>query len=426
VTAFLGLMNKSNGVTNRQEKMSIRFGRLLGATTEDTAISLAQTSLEGVNELKGRMDSALSARVVASDELSHFETAALSCLKWRIELQGAVFVYGIINRLSGEVTKLDSILECGWMKNTQAFSSGGRTKSVADITSNDKQVIVKQYAKEKLVMVPKQTYGDFFSVVNSRKTNPLSGLSSDAGISTADVFVGGAAGETFESMALSSLKGRSVVVFAYGYSGTGKTTCIFGRGLEDEGSIKRSIRSIQKQNVSNKVIMSRVFELYGTMDLTSAYKTLQSQKKILKTATSSRVFNYSIGKLEFEIDNLHLLDEKVSQLNKERLKGSNNKLDPRLERRIKCTPNNPSSSRGNLFLVFEVQISETKKRGYLMFCDMSGIENPIAIARSIAINPTLDQTVQRNKLSTYLHGEHTPRLPVLDELKNEGFFINET
>ncbi|GAQ89733.1 hypothetical protein KFL_005560120 [Klebsormidium nitens] len=411
MNALLNLL----AMPNARNKRLLRLGRLLGktdSTAQDYAEAWIRETLErNKREIENILSEGSSVGILA---LNLYEDLGRSCLKFRVELQGAVFVYAVVNRLSVPPTRFADLKECQWWIRPGEVRESGSTKP-GEIRSDERHITLGGY-KRLNTKVGEQTFGEFFSVVDSQLTNPRRSLPGDAGISTQDVFEGGA-GETFESMALSTLEGRSVIAFAYGYSGSGKTTCIFGRP-GDEGLLKRCMSSIKAKDPNNAVHLELAFELYGKIDLTQFYdrdKTpnpQQARSKILsRPCTESSVLTHSVPPGEFAVDRL---DGFVETITKDRLARG----------RIKCTPNNPQSSRSHLFLVFRVRNGSTGRNGYLTFCDMAGIENPMEIAETVLVRPDTSEQYRKDKIFSYLRG--TPKQQPLDDLRNEGFFINET
>ena len=86
---------------------------------------------------------------------------------------------------------------------------------------------------------------------------------------------------------------------------------------------------------------------------------------------------------------------------------------------IKPTPNNPQSSRGHLFLIFEVTrnpssppmseddkwfspTGETPKKTYITVIDMAGVENPLTIAQKVnTFGKGMDLSQQKEKMFTW-------------------------
>lgn len=158
-------------------------------------------------------------------------------------------------------------------------------------------------------------------------------------------------------------KGTTVVIFGYGYSGSGKTYTLLG-GINnetnkwDDGIAQHAIQKYINDDSCN-VEMEEVFEMYndsytfgnGKFDYLHPTPNKEPIPGIqLKTG--------SLSSQEFT--------DKIKEINDKRKKLNH----------IKATPNNRESSRGHLFIVLKVKSADGKTEGRLIICDMGGRENP--------------------------------------------------
>jgi hypothetical protein len=300
---------------------------------------------------------------------------------------------------------------CRWMSELHKGKVKWTTNQRAtDVKMEGKSVRLGAYKDKVGKNVKDQVHGDFFAVTDSAQAGHP-----DGGISSRTIFGTGDATEDFGHMISSTLEGRSIIVFGYGYSGTGITTTIFGLKSKDEGLLKLSARSITNEDSANVVEVVRI-ELYGSIDPSSIYDqtVVVRRDDILAKKTHSEVIVYQTVPFDLRPPNYNKLDDTLAVIQRRRTD----------EGRIRCTPNNPESSRDHLFVVLRITNKRTSKVGYLTFCDMGGIENPHAIAKMMYVDSSLDNRARRERLALYLRGSDPT--PMLDVLKNEGYFLSET
>jgi hypothetical protein len=159
---------------------------------------------------------------------------------------------------------------------------------------------------------------------------------------------------------INSLLGRSTILFGYGISGSGKSWTILG-GKDDEGLIPLLIKSLTTNGITVKPF--KIFEHHLNSD------------DFIKTDPSRPHFDE--GKLKSKIRNFDLktyAKEDNSPIDFIKLEKARIKL-----RSIKETPNNPTSSRTHLFIVYEIE--KDGKTGYVTFIDSAGKEEPLEIAK---------------------------------------------
>jgi hypothetical protein len=330
----------------------------------------------------------------------------------------------------------------------------------------------------------KRTYGDFYAVYNSFdfKSNEQvfnGGKTSNEIMNSSLIDVPGLGSVTQQIK-----DGYSIILFGYGYSGSGKTATLLGFDLNDvpeNGIVQLTLQKLKQETPGIKINLKYVFELYyndkkynlskssddvemsgkfyvwniGGLSLNDSVKT-EVKKNFVRTfitdSTDQDVIKKLIdeyveivepspndlselGKLKsnIETDNISDLIKLTTKLESIRKNGSTGR-NFKLPKTVKATPNNNNSSRSHLFMTFEITIGE--KTGYLTVIDMAGRESPIDILKSQVNNPL----AKVKSPSTYLKSlnllETQP--PVLLDLPGtkdkfdllnvvkEGFFINET
>jgi hypothetical protein len=185
--------------------------------------------------------------------------------------------------------------------------------------------------------------------------------------------------------------GYHIVLFGYGYSGSGKTLTLLGDPVTGEpGLAHMALGNLPYKDVQLKSI----FELtYGKIDFRS--KTFNSGKVLDLFIRGER----TVKNLPTEMFENHgaEFDKVLAKYMGDARENTANPLKTRslkmqdmfaLRRaldelriqngRIRPTPNNPQSSRSHLFITIEFQFEEGGK-GYLTLIDMGGRESPTDI-----------------------------------------------
>jgi hypothetical protein len=209
-------------------------------------------------------------------------------------------------------------------------------------------------------------------------------------------------------------QGYSIVLFGYGYSGSGKTFTLLGSG-NTKGVLQYGIEDMNYE----KVELAYVFEEYSDVNIAESNGNLQINN--LKGKIYQLYGKLNIEKLEIDsaqqivgdftnnfskekfTENFDLLSKAISELRK-------NQANPE-KSRIKATINNPDSSRSHLYIVFKVThkikdplTSKDKiNTGYITIIDMAGRENPIKIIERLTPIKTKDSKplIMLNQLLKY-------------------------
>lgn len=288
----------------------------------------------------------------------------------------------------------------------------------------------------------KRTYGDFYSVYNSYdfQTNEkvFEGGKTDGPNGVAFIDVPGLGSVTQQIK-----DGYSVILFGYGYSGSGKTATLLGfesNGNKKMGIVQLTLEKLKKENDKISIKLTDVFELYynytdpknikikqkynlskssnavemsgkfyvwnitgketirdltiqtdlktkfvkkfitDTNETTVIKKLIEEYVEIVEPASKEII---EIGNLKTNIEkgNVSDLINLTTQLEKLRKYGSTGR-NFNLPKTVKATPNNNNSSRSHLFLTFEITIPG-KTPGYLTVIDMAGRESPIDILTNV-------------------------------------------
>jgi hypothetical protein len=195
--------------------------------------------------------------------------------------------------------------------------------------------------------------------------------------------------------------GYSIVLFGYGFSGSGKTYTLLGSKNKDTGKfegtglIDLALKDLAVDDLGKNgldKLECAIVEVYGERTALASSnhsvnqylyiynnensKTLEledtmiSTPKIIKTDDIKRNIVFS------NIDGEDI-DEKITKI-----KTWINKIDieRRLSQRVKDTSNNPESSRGHLFIMMKLHFGSNV--GYLTFVDMAGSEDVVQIVMS--------------------------------------------
>jgi hypothetical protein len=228
--------------------------------------------------------------------------------------------------------------------------------------------IIDEKLLEKYGMVDVQRYGGFFGTYEN--------------VSNKDIFEGIETKQNNPALRdalLQSTQGYSIVLFGYGYSGSGKSYTL----LNGKNSMLSSFMSEAKK-IGVNISISKISELYGRFDI---------QNQEMK-AKEYEITNDELYELNQEINfaDLNNTKKKIREKQINTLLSTIEKLrknpripmgsDEKIPATVKGTPNNPASSRSHLFITLRVRTKDGTE-GYLTLVDMAGIENPIEIAVNI-------------------------------------------
>jgi hypothetical protein len=235
--------------------------------------------------------------------------------------------------------------------------------------------------------------------------------------------------------------GYSIIIFGYGLSGSGKTRTLFGNTKENEpGLIHYALSNLDNvQSISIKNIFEHYSSKQNVQEGYLSGQIINLLGKIPPIYTGQNTYNVPQVFEEQELTKYNLQKYKNISLPQlaEQLERITNIIEKhRIKKgRIKETPNNPSSSRSHLFIVFKIYFT-SGKTGYLTFVDMAGRESPVDIYETY-LDPG------KYSLATFmLNARASKQIPILQQLiypkyannfdisyiynmLEEGFFINE-
>jgi hypothetical protein len=222
--------------------------------------------------------------------------------------------------------------------------------------------------------------------------------------------------------------GYSIVIFGYGYSGSGKTHSLFGDRAE-RGTLHYALANLKDVK---QIEIKHAFELY------------KNRVAVQENYISGKVIDL-LGKRPENIPNEVIQTEKIIDKMQLDINNLNSELDQLVENidnyrkqknRIRATPNNQTSSRSHLFLVFEIQFTNNT-RGYITFVDMAGRESPLDLysefldKRRITLSTLMRMGTskrEREKLQMYVNEEYSSQYNMnsIYEILQEGFYVNES
>lgn len=180
--------------------------------------------------------------------------------------------------------------------------------------------------------------------------------------------------------------GKNVVLYSYGYSGSGKTFTFIGKPNDPNnthGIIWKIMDRLNKSGATIKLV--KRIKLYGVLDnVAKDSKALQFQDTITwyngqdKSQTNSPYWNSNTK----TVNNLNGTEESSSkEVIKELIQSDVNTIDKGIPEKfsfIKATSNNTESSRGFYIMKFEVRKGDSVS--YLGVVDMAGNEDPYDIS----------------------------------------------
>lgn len=232
---------------------------------------------------------------------------------------------------------------------------------------------------------------------------------------------------------INSLLGRSTILFGYGISGSGKSFTILG-GEDDPGLIQLLIESLSTNGVSVKLF--KIFEHH--LNSHDFIKTDGSTPHFVEDKLNSEIRDFKVSEYESQ-KNLDGSPKDPSLINFSELDKKRKSFGS-----IKETPNNPSSSRTHLFIIYEIK--KGGKTGYVTFIDSAGKEEPLEIAKQFYTKSSGGEDIKNAALpfvakpKTYKSASYTridssklnrsfsedDKLRFIKQVIEEGFFINES
>ena len=221
----------------------------------------------------------------------------------------------------------------------------------------------------------------------------------------------------FNSLRKVIQSGGNVVLFGYGYSGSGKTYTLTNEDAVNKDDWGIGPKIVNDMIAAGYTYKATVDELYSkdiTFNRTSGFGFGSTQLKDILTSSKKTKINYD--GVTAEGNNINDLISMFKRVKYTRLK----------EGRIKATINNPESSRGHLFYNIEFEASN-KEKGKLVICDMGGRENPLEMAKNTFIVLTGQYIGQLAQYKGYANGKHKFDVwkPKITEKGLKNGFIND-
>lgn len=242
-----------------------------------------------------------------------------------------------------------------------------KIESLANPKKESTYDIINQDTLKKYNMLGVQRYGSFFGTYEN--------------VTNKDIFEGvdgKSNNPPLKDALLQATQGYSIILFGYGYSGSGKSFTL----LNGDNSMLSSFMAAVKAK-AGKITIDKISELYGRFRID---KSVMEANEYEITESDLSAKN---GDIDF--DKINNIDQKIREKQIDILLKTieDYRRTPRstpdgtyIPATIKGTPNNPASSRSHLFIRIGVKLPEGDQ-GYLTLVDMAGIEDPVEIAINV-------------------------------------------
>jgi hypothetical protein len=232
-------------------------------------------------------------------------------------------------------------------------------------------------------------FGPFFSVHDSKGFT----FSDEGIISSEDDILRSIQFDTlrlmFEKQLSDNEKVPALILYTYGYSGSGKTFTLFGKlgssGIPKNGILWKIIKQLKEYY---DVKLETTCKCYG-------YLTPSETNNEISRGYNTVFHNGTTGGYNTEIPVNQAYQSNDTKWSEYILNLLNSTKST--ESFIKATPNNPESSRG--FLILKIGLyKDNKLKGYIGVVDMAGNEDPYDIAASLC--PTMDFDKMNNLIKS--------------------------
>jgi hypothetical protein len=242
-----------------------------------------------------------------------------------------------------------------------------KIESLANPKKESTYDIIDQDILKKYNMLGVQRYGSFFGTYEN--------------VTNKDIFEGvdgKSNNPPLKDALLQATQGYSIILFGYGYSGSGKSYTL----LNGDNSMLSSFMAAVKGK-AGKITIDKISELYGRYRINDS-KMEANEYEITQADLSAK-------NREIDFDKINNVDQKIREKQIDILLKTieDYRRTPRIApdgtqipATIKGTPNNPASSRSHLFIRIGVKLPG-EDQGYLTLVDMAGIEDPVEIAINI-------------------------------------------
>lgn len=220
-------------------------------------------------------------------------------------------------------------------------------------------------------------------LVNNDKSSQIYGVFDDVFINQNSKHIfdekfgnkGGLIDETILKMTSEELKTNgNLVVFGYGFSGSGKTFLLLDN-KNKENILRKTIDKLKGDVSKVNVTFQELYPVFVTKD------DIQTKNKVHEyQIIDHKQYEYSPknGKKFNETEFIEGFNEKFSEISQKRI----------LSLRISPTPNNLESSRSHMFIVIEF-VFKNGYTGKFTIIDMAGSENTIEIKQQFLFVPGL-------------------------------------
>jgi len=259
------------------------------------------------------------------------------------------------------------------------YKSNQRDESIAKGKKGEAATytVINPELLKKYNMLGVQRYGSFFGTYEN--------------VTNKDIFEGVPGkmnNPPLKDALLQATQGYSIILFGYGYSGSGKSWTLLNGNNSMLSSFMEAVKDQQ-----GTITIDKISELYGRFRLTKgkrSYMTMQANEYSI-TEEQLKEENQDISFTDINNETKKIREDQIDILLKtiENLRKKSSRTGPigPIPATVKGTPNNPASSRSHLFIRIGVKLPKGEQ-GFLTLVDMAGIENPIEIA--ISIFPFID------------------------------------
>lgn len=291
---------------------------------------------------------------------------------------------------------------------------GVKNNSFVDV-ANDQDIVTAGTCGG--AAVDKTSYPSFYAAFNKDATNQ-------------DIFESHFV-KLFDQLA----RGYQLILFGYGYSGSGKTYTLLGNS-SSQGMTQLGLMYL-KSKYNATIELFDVFELYARLSTNT--------QDVNKPYVGQKIYLYDASdinnKIENKIESILMLPQNVDNINdlQNTIKTiAQHRLD---KDRIRATPNNPESSRSHLFMRFRCTFPDGVQ-GVFTIVDAGGQESPVDIANQM-LERKIGQKFKANDVPPLLraltYGKESAYQPKGPQTRTsaqryesavktvrEGFYINET
>lgn len=173
-------------------------------------------------------------------------------------------------------------------------------------------------------------------------------------------------------------KGYNIIIFGYGYSGSGKTHTLFGNNKTGElGIIHHALQNLDESKV-DRVFIQDVFDLYGALNSggskKNGYEGIRFRKMHYPEEFKANKEQYLFDVYDTKDINKKFIGKEITTSNIGSIFNEINKNRGTHEL-ILPTKNNPQSSRSHLFVTLNIELKDGTS-SKLTIVDTAGIEDP--------------------------------------------------